>query len=168
MNASHACEVPWDTGYSNVCSICGSPADAGYFDVSSFKAPPVETGQEVELARYAMHPQYCGSLMYFAQYAERASDAGQVKTITPGFEWVILCNNQPRSPYLPSSLILSAWGRTAFPVNMRLEEGCLMRFVVRKVALPPGGKAIDLSQVGGRLMGRSWYNANFGGAPARL
>ena len=173
MNATPACELPWDAGYSNACSICGAPSDAGYFDVSSFKAPPTKLGQEVELARYVMHPQYCGALMNFAQYAERKSDARQVNTATPGYEWVILCNNQPRAPYLPTGLILSPWGRTAFPVNVRLEEGCVLTLVVRKVALPqvslpPGSKEVELSQVGGRLMGRSWYNAHFGGAPARL
>ena len=168
MNAGHACETPWDTGYLNTCSICGAPSDAGYFDVSSFANPPAEIGQEVELARHTMHSQYCGSLMYFAQFAERASDGRQVNTQTPGYEWVILCNNQPRAPYLPTSLVLSPWGRTAFPVNLRLEEGCAVRFVVRRVAPPPGVQEVTLSQVGGRLMGRSWYNASFGGAPARL
>ena len=168
MNAGQACEVPWDTGYFNACTICGAPSDAGYFDVSSFKEAPVDVGQEVELARHALHPQYCGALLYFAQYAERTSDARQVNTETPGYEWVIFCSNQPREPYLPTTLILSPWGRTAFPVHLRLEEGCLVRFVVRKVAPAPGTKSITLSRVGGRLMGRSWYNANYGGAPARL
>jgi hypothetical protein len=173
MNATAACELPWDAGYSNACSICGAPFDAGYFDVSNFRSPPTEANREVELARYVMHSQYCGVLMYFAQYAEQESDKRQVNTATPGYEWIILCNNQPRAPYLPTSLILSPWGRTAFPVNIRLEEGCVLTFVVRKispthVSLPPGSKEVKLSRVGGRLMGRSWYNAHFGGAPARL
>jgi hypothetical protein len=168
MNVSRACAVPRDSGYVNACAICGAPSDSNYFDVSSFKAAPASVGQEVELARHALHSQYCGALLYFAQYAERAGDAQQVIAETPGYEWIILCNNQPRAPYLPTRLILSPWGFNAFPVNLRLEEGCVLQFVVRRVAPPPGTKEIALSQVGGRLMGRSWYNADYGGAPAPL
>jgi len=168
MNMGLACEIPRDTGYFNVCNICGAPSDAGYFDVSSFADAPASVGQEVELARHALHSQYCGALLYFAQYAERASDSQQIISETSGYEWIILCNNQPRSPYLPTSLILNPWGYNAFPVHVRLEEGCVVRLVVRKITPPAGARGITLSQVGGRLMGRSWYNANYGGAPARL
>ena len=87
---------------------------------------------------------------------------------TPGYEWVILCNNQPRAPYLPTSLILNPWGYNAFPIHLRLEEGCTLRFVVRKVTPPAGETEVKLSQVGGRLLGRSWYNTIYGGTPNRL
>jgi hypothetical protein len=168
MNMSHACDIPRDSGYFNVCQICGVPADAGYFDVASFKPAPANTGEEVELARHTLHSQYCGSLLYFAQYAEQLTPPQQVISQTPGYEWVILCNNQPRAPYLPTSLILNPWGYNAFPVHLRLEEGCIMRLVVRKVAPAAGQSPVTLSQIGGRLMGRSWYNTDYGGAPNRL
>ena len=166
MNMSHVCKIPRDAGYSNVCQICGVPQDAGYFDVASIKKAP-GAGEEVELARYDLHSQYCGTLLYFAQFAEEQGLNRQVISHTPGYEWIILCNNQPRAPYLPTSLILNPWGYNAFPVNLRLEEGCLVRLVVRKVT-PPIGQGVTLSEVGGRLMGRSWYNADYGGAPNRL
>jgi hypothetical protein len=172
---SHACEIPRDTGYFNTCQICGVPADAGHFDVANFKDAPgfgVNLNKtEVELAHYPLHSQYCGSLIYFAQYAEkdqRSPNNRQVLSHTPGYEWLILCNNQSRSPYLPTSIILNPWGYTAFPVHLRLEEGCMLRFVVRKVAPPSGQTEVTLSTVGGRLMGRYWYNASYGGAPNRL
>lgn len=41
MNVNHACDVPRDTEYSNVCQICGVPVDAGYFDVASIKDAPL-------------------------------------------------------------------------------------------------------------------------------
>jgi hypothetical protein len=167
MNMSHVCEIPRDTGYSNVCQICGVPSDAGYFDVASIKKAP-GAGEEVELARYDLHSQYCGTLLYFAQYAEEQELNRQVISKTPGYEWVILCNNQPRMPYLPTSVILNPWGQNAFPIHLRLEEGCILRFVVRKVALPAGESEVTLSQVGGRLLGRFWYNTIYGGAPNRL
>ena len=73
MNMSHACEVSRDNGYSNVCQICRVPVDAGYFDVASIKAAPGNMGEEVEVARYELNPQYCGTLLYFTQYAEQES-----------------------------------------------------------------------------------------------
>lgn len=164
MNMSHVCDIPRDTGYANVCQICGVPQDAGYFDVASIKKAP-GAGEEVELARYELHSQYCGSLLYFAQFAKEETSGQQVISETSGYEWLILCNNQPRAPYLPTSLILNPWGYNALPIHLRLEEGCIVRFVVRNVN-PPAGK--KLSQVGGRLLGRSWYNTIYGGAPNRL
>ncbi len=163
MNLSHACDIPRDTGYANACQICGVPLDANYFDIASIKGAPPLVGEEVEVARYELHSQYYGSLLYFAQYAEEQTSGQQVISQTPGYEWLILCNNQPRAPYLPTSLILNPWGYNAFPIHLRLEEGCVVRFVVRKVA-----DAVTLSQVGGRLLGRTWYNTIYGGAPNRL
>jgi len=168
MNMSLACEIPRDTGYFNGCHICGVAADASHFDVAGFKYAPVNPGQEVELASYTLHSQYCGVLMLFAQYAEESGFNRQILSHTPGYEWIILCNNQPRSPYLPTSLILNAWGYSAFPVHLRLDEGCALRFVLRKVVPPTGQTGVTLSLVGGRLMGRYWYNTDYGGAPNRL
>ena len=164
MSVHHLCDIPRDTGYRNVCDICGVPIDAGYFDVATFQPAP-KAGEEVEVARYELHPQYCGTLLYFTQYAEQPTPPAQVTTHTPGYEWVLLCNNQPRAPYLPTNLILNPWGYNALPVHLRLEEGCLLRFVVRRVSATAGD---DLSQVGGRLLGRAWYNTQYGGAPNRL
>ena len=83
---------------------------------------------------------------------------------TQDYEWIILCNNQPRAPYLPTTIIRNPWGQNAFPIHLRLEEGCALRFIVRRTAqtVPP------LTQVGGRLQGRYWYNTIYGGAPNRL
>jgi hypothetical protein len=167
MNGNQACAVHRDVGYSNVCQVCGIPVDAGYFDVAGIKLAPV-VGQEVELARYELHPQYCGTLLHFMQYAEESATHKQVISNTPGYEWLILCNNQPRSPYLPTSLILNPWGYNALPIQLRLEEGCTLRFVVRKVTAAAGETEVMLSKVGGRLLGRSWYNTIYGGVPNRL
>lgn len=165
MSMNHACDVHRDIGYSNVCQVCSVPLDAGYFDVASIKPAPL-VGQEVEVARYELNPQYCGALLYFMQYAEEKSDTKrQVMSYTPGYQWVILCNNQPRAPYLPTDLILNPWGANALRVELRLEEGCTLRFVVRRVA---AAVSPELSQVGGRLLGRSWYNTIYGGTPNRL
>ena len=166
MSSNQACNVHRDIGYSNVCQMCGVPLDAGYFDVASIKQAPL-VGQEVEVARYDLNPQYCGTLLYFTQYAEDSSTR-QVMSHTPGYEWIILCNNQPRAPYLPTNLILNPWGATNLAIDLRLEEGCTLKLVVRKVMPAPGEKEVNLSQVGGRLLGRTWYNTMYGGTPNRL
>jgi hypothetical protein len=171
MNTYQACDIHRDTGYSNVCQVCGVPVDAGYFDVATILKAPLNVGEEVEVARYELNPQYCGTLLYFTQYAEQETPPQlpqQVISKTPGYEWIILCNNQPRAPYLPTKLILNPWGYNALPIHLRLEEGCTLRFVVRKVPLAAGEKEVKLSQVGGRLLGRSWYNTIYGGTPNRL
>lgn len=169
MNGHHLCDIPRDTGYSNLCHICGVPADANNFDVADINVAPQNPGEEKELVRFALHPQYCGTLLYFAQYAKPVELVQDRKIFkTPGYEWVILCNGQPRDPYLPTTVIRNPWGENAFPVHLRLEEGCVLRFVVRKIAAPAGETEIKLSQVGGRLVGRYWYNTIYGGAPNRL
>ncbi len=168
MSRYQACDIHRDTGYSNVCQVCSVPLDAGYFDVASIKKAPQNVGDEVEVARYELNSQYCGALLYFTQYAEKSGTKKQVISNTPGYEWLILCNNQPRAPYFPTDLILNPWGANDLPIHLRLEEGCTLRFVVRKVKPVAGQTEVKLSQVGGRLLGRTWYNTIYGGTPNRL
>ena len=161
MNMSTPARSRRDTGYFNFCNICGAPLDADYFDVVQLSACACERrpGSRAGAPRAAFAVLRRAALFRPVRRAGR-TDSRQVLSETPGYEWVILCNNQPRAPYLPTSLILSAWGLNAFPVNLRLEEGCVVRFVVRQGhASARRRRSITLSQVGGRLMGRSWYNA---------
>jgi hypothetical protein len=145
-----------------VCHICGIPADAGFFDESSIVEAPAR-GEERLLARYELHRNYCGMLLSFAQFTTQyASDPTQVET--PDYQWQIRCNGRPRDPYLTFAHIINPWGSMPFPLNLRLEEGCLLEFVVRNVR-----DASDCrGKVGGRIVGRYWYNSDYGGAPNRL
>jgi hypothetical protein len=163
MIAGHPRHASCDAGYRTACQVCGVPADANYFDVAGIKPAP-RPGEQVELARYELHPQYCGALLFFAQLAEPDRVGSLESFRTPGYQWMILCNDQPRDPYLPTDLILNPWGQNAFPVHLRLEEGCAVRFVVRGVSPQPNA----LRNVGGRLVGRYWYNVAYGGTPSRL
>ena len=150
----------------NTCHICGIPSDAGFFDASSIQEAP-DPGQEIVLARYQLHRNYCGMLLYFAQFAQftnpQPSGANQVET--PGYQWQIRCNGQPRDPYLTFEHIINPWGLSGFPVYLRLDEGCVVEFVVRDVG---GNSQRTLTKVGGRILGRYWYNTIYGGAPNRL
>jgi hypothetical protein len=147
----------------NICHICGIPQDAGFFDESNIKPAP-DSGKEIVLARYELHRNYCGLLMYFAQFTDRyAFDPREVET--PGYQWQIRCNGQPRDPYLTFDHIINPWGLSGFPIYLRLEEGCTLEFAIRNLG---SNQHKPLETVGGRILGRSWYNTIYGGAPNRL
>jgi hypothetical protein len=150
----------------NTCQMCGIPADASFFDESNIVEAP-KLGQERVLARYELHRNHAGLLLYFAQFTSASS------VVTPGYQWQIRCNGQPRDPYLTFEHIINPWGMSGFPIGLRLEEGCLLEFVIRNVSVnddpnDPAATERRLAQVGGRILGRYWYNVDFGGAPGRL
>lgn len=152
-----------------VCSICGIPADAQVFDDSSIlDASNFQTGEIHTLAGFALRPQYCGILQYFAQFTEwQAKDkdaqppAVQHASIsTPGLEWSIRANGQPLSPYLRMEAIVNPWGYGSFPIARRLPDGALIELAVKSV--PPPAGAPKPSFVGGRIMGKYWFNSVYG------
>lgn len=155
-----------------VCHVCGIPADAGFFDSSSIVPAPTQPGEELVLAKYELHRNYCGVLHYFAQFTD-AYALNPAETDTPELRWEIRCNGQPRDPYLTFDRIINPWGLSGFPIHLRLEEGCLVEFVVRFVGPPEpttppieirASTAVPIRKVGGRLLGRYWYNSAFGGS----
>lgn len=152
----------------NICVSCGIPSDASFFDESkiiALKKPDprdpqnelsiLNPGQELVLASYQLHRNYCGVLMSFAQFTD-LSVGNAPQFTTPGYQWQIRCNGQPRDPYLTFDHIINPWGYGGVPVQLRLEEGCLVELVIRNV----GGDS--LKQVGGRITGRYWYNTVYG------
>ena len=149
-----------------VCLNCGIPSDAGFFDESSIVDAP-RSGGEAVLARYELHRNYCGVLLYFAQFVQFAARPGRRsdKFRTVGYQWQIRCNGQPRDPYLTFDRIINPWGLSGFPISLRLEEGATVEFAIRQT----GPTAPDpLEFVGGRILGRYWYDSAYGGAPNRL
>jgi hypothetical protein len=147
-----------------LCTACGVPFDAQYFDRSSVKPVP-RAGETIELARVDLPPQYCGVLEYFAQFTdEYALDNSQIET--PGVEWLILADGSPLSPYLSFDRIINPWGEGAFPVAVRLPEGATIKFIARGVSNNSPNPS-QITRVGGRLLGRFWYNATFGDAARR-
>lgn len=145
-----------------VCHVCGIPADAGYFDDSSIVGVP-GAGEEVVLAKYELHPSYCGELQYFAQFTD-AYAANPAAVETPNLEWQIRSDGEPRAPWLTFNRIINPWGLCGFPIHLRMREGCLLEMVVRFKGPRPAGEVFDgVTRVGGRLLGRYWYNPAFGG-----
>jgi hypothetical protein len=153
------------TALEPTCHVCGIPADASYFDDSSIASAPTKNNREVVLAKYELHPNYCGELQYFAQYTD-AYALSPTEVDTPDLEWQIRSDGQPLAPWLSFRRIINPWGLLGFPVHVRLREGSLTELVVRFVG--PEGPDITAAQttrvkVGGRLLGRYWYNTKFGG-----
>lgn len=140
-----------------ICVNCGVPLDSQHFDESGFAAAP-RPGERVVLARFALPPQYCGVLEYFAQFTDLFARTPAVVE-TPDLEWLLAVNGRPLYPYVGFSAILNPWGFGSFPIHIRLEEGAILEFAVRGLAASgsPG-----VNRVGGRILGRYWYNPVYG------
>jgi hypothetical protein len=130
--------------------------DAEYFDDSRVVNVP-EVGREVPLAYFELPPQYCGVLEYFAQFTD-AYGKDQSQIDTPGLQWLILVNKRPLYPYINLDRIVNPWGNGSFQVSIRLDENATVEFVVRRST----NEAPDIKKVGGRILGRYWYNAIYG------
>ncbi|HEV7397411.1 MAG TPA: hypothetical protein VGN86_12940 [Pyrinomonadaceae bacterium] len=139
-----------------LCNTCGIPLDSQYFDDSSVEHAPKDVGGEVVLARFDLPAQYCGVLQYFSQFTDAFGEsASAIKT--PEIEWKLLVNNHALFPYINLRHIVNPWGLGSYPLNIRLDENSSIEFVARRI--DPGG---PINTVGGRIMGRFWYNACYG------
>jgi hypothetical protein len=146
---------------SPVCLNCGLPRDYEHFDESGFADTPAP-GRQVVLARFELAPQYCGLLENFSQFTDQLGrDLSQVET--PGLQWIIAVNNRPLYPYINLDHIVNPWGWGSFGVSIRLDENATVEFVVGNInySAPP---ATEIKRVGGRIVGRFWYNPAYGDA----
>lgn len=152
-----------------LCNSCGIPFDSQHFDDSSVIELRNEddedvllVGQEVVLARFELPPQYCGVLQYFAQFTDSfGRDSANINT--PEIEWKLLMNNHSLFPYLNLRHIVNPWGFESYPVNIRLDENSSLELVVRRVENAVTVPVLDrVRRVGGRIMGRFWYNPCYG------
>jgi hypothetical protein len=156
MRQTHTAKKLEMHAHLGLCPMCGITLDSEYFDESGVVEAP-KVGEAIVLARFELPPQYCGVLEYFSQFTdEQARNASAIKT--PGFLWTILVNNRPLYPYLNFDRILNPWGYGSFQVSIRLDENATVEFVVRRVS----NAAPNITQVGGRVLGRYWYNAAYG------
>ena len=146
------------TRQSYLCSNCGLPRDYEHFDESGFADTPAP-GREALLARFELQPEYCGLLENFSQFTNQL---GQVET--PGLQWIIMVNNRPLYPYIKLDHIVNPWGWGSFGVSIRLDENTTVEFVVRNLDYPVPGK---IERIGGRIVGRFWYNPAYGDATPR-
>jgi len=142
---------------SDLCPNCGMPRDYEHFDESGFADTPAP-GREVVLARFELQPQYCGLLENFSQFTNQL---GQVET--PGLQWIITVNNRPLYPYIKLDHIANPWGFGSFGVSIRLDENTTVEFVVRNLDY----SASEITRIGGRIVGRFWYDSAYGDATPR-
>lgn len=153
---------------------CGVPVDAEYFDVSGFLKEDQlpRKGERAVLASFQIHPQYCGALECFIQFTDLfAFDNSQVET--PGLEWIILRNGQPLFPYNKVESIVNPWGYAYHSFLIRLDENAKVEFVIFNrdfdfFLFGQPDETIEenaIGKVGGRLLGRYWYNEKYGNLP---
>ena len=144
------------------CDICGIPVDAEHFDVwrilTGNELP--QPGQRAVLASFELHPQYCGVLTCFSQFTNTYAEDNS-RVLTPGLEWSIQRNGQPIFPYQKMEAILNPWGYGSYGFSIRLDQNARVEFVVKNRDFVPDPDG--LNSIGGRLMGRYWYNAVYGG-----
>lgn len=161
MSSAVALQHEESTG---LCAACGIPLDSQYFDDSSIQKVP-GLGQEVVLARFDLPAQYCGVLQYFAQFTDAYAN-NQSHIATPELEWSLRVNNHALYPYINLRRIVNPWGEGSFPVNIRLDDTSTVELVARGVAddkTLTGTAAVGpVTMVGGRIVGRFWYNASYG------
>ena len=139
---------------------CGIPIDSHYFDDSKIVELPA-VGASALLARVDLPPQYCGVLEYFSQFTDLFSrDSTEVKT--PGLLWQILANGQPLSPYHQLVAIINPWGFGSFQFSLRLPEGAVVEMIVRRTGTDVASPGKVINEVGGRLLGRYWYDPSYG------
>ena len=155
---------------TGLCTACGIPVDSQYFDESSVVDAPADRGQEIVLARFDLPPQYCGVLQYFAQFTDNfGRDASRIDT--PEIEWKLLVNNHSLFPYLNLRHIVNPWGFGSYPLNIRLDENSSLELVVRRTRLALDQPVIPnldrVKRVGGRIVGRFWYNPCYGDVERR-
>lgn len=141
---------------------CGIPLDSQYFDDAGFDALP-RLGSEVVLARFELPLSYCGALECFSQYTDLfARDPSEVET--PGLLWQVRVNRQPLYPYHELTAILNPWGYGSFPVAIRLPEGARVELTARRIRDQVNPSNQPIVRIGGRLVGRYFYNRAYGDA----
>jgi hypothetical protein len=155
MRQSHAVQRIEARVLPGSCATCGIPVDAGYFDDSRVVAAP-PPGSEILLARFELPPQYCGVLQYFAQFTDAYADKPS-EIATPGLQWMILINKRPLYPYINLDRIVNPWGNGSFEIAIRLDENATVDFIARRTT-----DEAQIAKVGGRILGRYWYNAAYG------
>jgi hypothetical protein len=139
---------------------CGIPVDSQYFDDSRIVELPAIGGSAL-LGRVELPPQYCGVLEYFSQFTDLFSrDPTEVKT--PGLLWQILANGRPLSPYHQLAAIINPWGFGSFQFSIRLPEGAIVEMVLRRTGADVASPGKVINTVGGRLLGRYWYDGAYG------
>jgi hypothetical protein len=163
MKAATRSEVAIPSG---LCTACSLPIDSRHFDDSSIVELPAP-GREVTLARFELPPQYCGRLEYFSQFTDAfARDGGAVAT--PGLVWQLRQNGNPLYPYNGFEHIKNPWGYGSFPVSLRLTDAARVELVARRSGSHTVDPRLDdVHLIGGRIVGRFWYNRGYGGFEAR-
>lgn len=154
--------------------ICGIPQDAEYFDTQGFLEGEnlPHKGERAVLTSFQIHQQYCGVLETFIQFTD-SFVCDNTKVHTPGLHWIILRNGQPLFPYNRIESVVNPWGYAYHTFLIRLDENSKLEFVIHNVdfdhfLFTDKNKVCEdsIGKIGGRLIGRYWYNEIYGNLPS--
>lgn len=176
---------------SDLCAMCGIPVDAQPFDDASFADAP-QIGQEVELASFTLPPRYCGVIQYFTQYTDTFAEKpvyvetpGLVwslrsndRPLHPYTEFSLVLNPWGYGSF-QTCLRIEDSARVSLVVRGTgiyfkpdvTSPGKIITNPMDPNAPPgeppkeatfPAYRASPILRVGGRLVGRYWYNRAFG------
>jgi hypothetical protein len=152
------------TQRGELCTACGIPLDSRPFDAfGAVRTADLHVGQRVVLASFTLPQHYCGTLQCFSQYTDLLATSQGYGTA--GLVWSLLTNGRPLAPYQRMTLVVNPWGIGGFPIELRLDEGATVQFVVQRTAEPLQPR---LTEIGGRISGRYWYNHLYGGTDSRV
>jgi hypothetical protein len=146
---------------SGLCLNCGIPVDSRTFDESRIDVIP-DVGGQIVLAAFELPSQYCGALEHVAQFTDlSARRPDQMET--PGLEWSLAANGRAVYPFSRLNRILNPWGFGSFRTDLRLDEGARLELIVRRTASRTSRRqGLKVELVGGRIVGRYWYNRGYG------
>jgi hypothetical protein len=165
VRAYERCFWPSDSS-SGLCVNCGIPVDSQRFDESSIANVP-DVGDEIVVASVDLPAQYCGTLEHVAQFTDlnlRRPD----QVDSPGLEWTLVANGRALHPFSRLTRILNPWGFGSYRMDVRLDESAHLELIVRRTAQRTSrNPQLRVQEVGGRLVGRYWYNRGFGDVTSR-
>jgi hypothetical protein len=76
-----------------------------------------------------------------------------------------MLNGVPLEPWLAFDQILNPWGLNGFPLDVRMDREATLHFVIRNLNVDQGSR-FWLRQVGGRMIGRYWFDEEHAGRRA--
>ena len=159
-----------------ICPRCGVPNEAEIFDhsqifhiqtdgdtdTSGIEKARLDAGDSIELARFELQLEQRAVLLYFSQFTDRyASNPRDV--LTPGYQWQILVNDYPVSPWLTFDHIINPWGMAGFPLAQHLTAESTIRFVIQNIDVAQTDTSRWLRRVGGRIVGMYWVDCEHRG-----
>ena len=154
---------------SYLCPNCGLPRDYEHFDESGFASRQRRSSPAVRWCWRASNCRHnTAGCSKISPSLPTCSGAISPRSRRPACNGSSQSTNGPLYPYVRLEHIVNPWGYGSFGVSIRLDENATVEFVVRNLGHPPPDRPeTEINRVGGRIVGRFWYNPAYGDATPR-